>query len=201
MASERRWGRRWRTPSAWLRLSSSSEPSLRYRTPLSCSGTDLHRWGRPAAPPWYTSRVSLVSVSTAQSSTEGSQGGGSAGPEHEEEEEEDGGGWGRGREREEEEEQLDMEGPQVSMRLEGDTEAASHSGSTPSGWIWEGTPRDDWCAARVSVFSPFWNLWATLSTAWSAASSGCSSAGLLPSINTSACFELTPHWPLLCPSR
>lgn len=177
MASERRWGRRWRTPSAWFRLSSSSEPSLRYRTPLSCSGTDLHRWGRPAAPPWYTSRVSLVS--------EGCQGGGRAGPEHEEEEEEDGGGWGRGRgrEREEEEEQLDMEGPQVSMRLEGDTEAASHSGSTPSGE------------------SPPQSLWATLSTACSAASSGCSSAGLLPSINTSACFELTPHWPLLCPSR
>ncbi len=88
-ASERssvRWGRMSRAPS---RPGLSSEPSLRYCRPLSCQGTDPHRRGNAAAPPWYTSRVSLVSVSTAESSTEGGKGGLRDKTEEEEDEEED----------------------------------------------------------------------------------------------------------------
>lgn len=129
IATERRFVRQWRTSSAWLRPRSSSEPSLRYWTPLSRSGMDLHSPGRAPAPPWYTSRVSLVSVSTARSSTEGGKGGDRDTREEEEEEEEED-KWEKGCDREEE--QLDMERPQVSMRLEGDRDGASLSGPPSS---------------------------------------------------------------------
>lgn len=118
-----------RSPVRWDRTSSapsspalSSEPNLRYWRPFSCPGMDSHRRGNAAAPPRYTSRVNLVSVNTAESSTEGGKGGDKDKGEEDEDDEEKS-VWRL--EEYEQEGRVDMEGAQVSMRLMGDTDGGS----------------------------------------------------------------------------
>lgn len=156
IASERRSVRLGRTSSASSRPGLSSEPSLTYWRPLSCPGMDPHSNGNAAAPPWYTSSVSFVSVNTAESSTEGGKGGVKHRTDDEEDEDDEEKLWWWLEKNGEDEERLDREGPQVSMKLGGDTEDASLSGSKTPAWHSEVTPLDIAGSLILPDFSLTW---------------------------------------------